>query len=108
MAAITPSQADDIRTLHRYGFTMAQIAERFGCSEGTIYRVFHPEGEKRAFNHVHSPDGKPATRLSKADIAARFAEIPADTRSLTAAAFGDPIPNDPRRTWCPWLNRGTA
>ena len=32
-----------------------------------------------------------------ADALKRSAEIPADTRCLTARLFGDPIPGDPRR-----------
>lgn len=31
-----------------------------------------------------------------------------DTRSLTGVIFGDPPRNDPRRTWCPWLQDGGA
>lgn len=37
---------------------------------------------------------EPAT---PSDVAARLAEIPPDTRSLTASIMGDPIPGDQRR-----------
>lgn len=33
----------------------------------------------------------PETRIPEEDIEARFAEIPSDTRSLTARLFGDPM-----------------
>jgi hypothetical protein len=36
-------------------------------------------------------------RVTPEDWAARLAEIPEDTRDLTARVFGDPIPNDRRR-----------
>lgn len=115
---LTPQQEEDIRTLHWHGISTTEIASRFACSQGTIRRVVSPEvfrkyEEKRnkllaeSRKHLHSPDGKMASRV-QLDIAARFAEIPIDRRSLTATAFGDPIPNDPRRHWCPWLNRGTV
>lgn len=40
-------------------------------------------------------------RVNREEAEARLAEIPEDTRSLTARMLGDPIPGDPRR---PWLN----
>lgn len=39
------------------------------------------------------------SRIDERVVAARLAEIPEDTRSLTARMMGDPIPNDPRRPW---------
>ena len=36
-------------------------------------------------------------RPREAEAALRIAEIPEDTRSLSQALLGDPIPNDPRR-----------
>lgn len=33
-----------------------------------------------------------ASRITSAEIEARLAEIPADTRTLTARTFGDPLP----------------
>lgn len=33
-----------------------------------------------------------ASRIDAADVAARLAEIPPDTRSLTGRMFGDPLP----------------
>lgn len=39
-----------------------------------------------------------SSRVIEADVAARLAEIPRDTRSPSAVLLGDPIPNDPRRS----------
>lgn len=39
------------------------------------------------------------SRIDEHVVAARLAEIPEDTRDLTAKIMGDPIPNDPRRPW---------
>lgn len=39
-------------------------------------------------------------------FAQQIALMPRDTRSITALVLGDPIKNDPRRHWCPWLQKG--
>lgn len=40
---------------------------------------------------VQYPAGMPARRAAEVDIEARRAEIPKDTRGLTAKLFGDPV-----------------
>lgn len=38
-------------------------------------------------------------KVTAEEYAARLAEIPPDSRSLTARICGDPIPGDARRNW---------
>jgi len=46
--------------------------------------------------HRPAEDGAPQATMAE-DAAARLAEIPPDTRSLTGRLMGDPIPGDRRR-----------
>lgn len=51
----------------------------------------------------------PVDRVSAAELKRLRAEIPDDTRSLTAFLFGDPIPNDRRRAgWVEPVDRRNA
>lgn len=112
----SPEQVRVIKEMRDGGSSVRDIMAVFNCSDQSVRRALDSakrEQDGRRYRHKSGKDNIKAGegtghRVKPADVAARIAEIPADRRSLTAAAFGDPIPNDPRRHWCPWLNRGTA
>lgn len=72
-----------------------QVDEPFRQHKLALYRrsrqlragLIQPEA------NMHLTVGRPPL----ADVAARLAEIPPDTRSPAARLMGDPIPSDPRR-----------
>ncbi|WP_395449919.1 hypothetical protein ACHMW7_08975 [Aminobacter sp. UC22_36] len=77
------------------GMTYAQIGAVFKLSPDTIHSRTDPayrakrQWQKSAKRNELLAGARAATN---ADIAARLAEIPRDTRGLTAFVFGDPIP----------------
>lgn len=81
------------------GMTYAQIGLVFGLSPDTMHCRLDPEYRAKrqwqksaARQLLPQPPGQRANRVSNADLAARLAEIPKDTRDLTAFICGDPIP----------------
>lgn len=107
---LTSDQIEEARQLQARGWTFKRIGERLGCAFHTVKRVLDPDYavkrriQVREARQIREPSlprktaRENATAISiKADAAARLAEIPPDTRSLTARMFGDPIPGDPRR-----------
>jgi hypothetical protein len=107
---LTSEQIEEARQLHARGWTFKRIGERLGCAFHTVKRVLDPEYavkrriQVRESRQIREPSlprktaRENATAVSvKEDAAARLAEIPADTRSLTQRLCGDPIPGDPRR-----------
>lgn len=110
---LTPTEIDEARALLAKGWTYSRIAEKFGVDRETVKRPLDPEwAEKRRLGvrknrqeRGYSTSHGKLTRQPesygsiRADVAARLAEIPTDTRSFTAQFFGDPIPGDPRRPW---------
>lgn len=81
------------------GMTYAQIGLVFGLSPDTMhcrldaeYRAKRQWQKSAARQLLPQPPGQRANRVSNADLAARLAEIPKDTRDLTAFICGDPIP----------------
>lgn len=80
------------------GMTYAQIGAVFNLSPDTIhsrtdpaYRAKRQWQKSAKRNELPAPAGTRASTVTHADIAARRAEIPRDTRGLTAFVFGDPI-----------------
>lgn len=102
---LTSEQIEEARQLQARGWTIIRIAERLGCYRQTIKRVLDPEYavkrriQVREARQIREPSlprktaRENATAVSiKEDAAARLAEIPPDTRSLTARLAGDPLP----------------
>jgi len=81
------------------GMTYAQIGLVFGLSPDTmhcrldpVYRAKRQWQKSAARQLLPAPPGMRVSTVTKADVAARLAEIPLDTRDLTAFICGDPIP----------------
>lgn len=103
---LSSEQIEEAKTLHTSGWRYARIGEQFGVDNKTIRRALDPEyqalrckqvREARLLREagIRNPRAgrESATSMSlKADWAARLAEIPADTRTLTQFMFGDPLP----------------
>lgn len=108
MTKLSPEQINEARELQARGWTYPRIAERFGVDRQTVKRALDPEfralrcKQIRESSQRHRDSGgrlrgrmgrENATGVSvKADGAARLAEIPPDTRSLTGRFMGDPLP----------------
>jgi len=102
---LTLEQIEEARQLHARGWTFRRIGERLGCAFHTVKRVLDPDyavkrriavREARQIREPSLPRKtarENATAVSvKEDAAARLAEIPKDTRSLTGILCGDPLP----------------
>lgn len=108
---LSSAQRETILALHAAGHREAMIAKRLGVTRDTVMRWIDPawrEKRNRMIAEARRRRGKvDASRILppgiRADIEARLAEIPPDTRDLTGRLLGDPIPGDPRR---PWQGRG--
>jgi hypothetical protein len=110
--ALTDGQVKEAAKLHKAGWTYKRLGEKFEVNYQTVKRALDPEFRAKRCKQVRDAarqraranDGwvqrkrehASATSM-KADGLARLAEIPPDTRSLTARMFGDPIPGDRRR-----------
>ena len=100
--ALTNAQITEARRLIRKGMPKTNVAAALGCSYHTLTCGLDPgyrersndrkRNRNRAFHEgveVHAP--------SRADVAARLAEIPEeDHRTITARLMGDPDPADRR------------
>lgn len=116
-ALLNEAQVASVKELHKEGWSSARLAERFEVSVGTIRRALNPasaeqDRNRKRYGRDNPRKGETAGRISssalKLDGDARLAEIPADSRTMTQRLCGDPPASDPRRHWCPWLNRGSA
>ena len=105
---LTDEQIERARALQTEGWSWRRIGDLLGIHNETLRRNCDPayaEHRKakdrkrvrdRGTTGVHAtrnavePNGEHRERF-RAEIGARLAEIPPDTRSLTARAFGDPI-----------------
>lgn len=109
---LTPEQIEEAGRLANDGWSYARIGVRLGFRGESIQRALDADYAARRrmqINEARQRRYKPGPRISKtnrenatsvdvkADAAARLAEIPPDTRTLTQRLCGDPIPNDPRR-----------
>lgn len=83
------------------GMSFARIGKHFGITDMTVmcrldekYAEYRRKriNRLRGYSHPVRFTLAPERRPPKEDVAARLAEIPPDTRSLTAKIFGDPIP----------------
>lgn len=82
--------------LRAMGRSWADLAERFGCDTETIRRQIDPE-YRRVRSSRYRPEHSPfhiQTRhgVSPEEAARRIAEVPADTRPMSARLLGDPLP----------------
>ena len=66
------------------GLPWAQIAERLGTTPNTVRRALDPEYVERMRAYERNRD--------RSDRRPARHAIPADTRTLTARLFGDPLP----------------
>lgn len=101
LRALTPVQIEAVKVMLKSNMTWKGIGDCFNVCPETVRRAVDPEyREKRAkqvaARRAAGPapvNPKQATRAYVAnDAAIRVAEIPHDTRSLTARMFGDPLP----------------
>lgn len=108
-----PDKLAELRRLRDAGWQNAELVRHFGCSFGVIARHLDDDALARHRDAERKRDSRrrealradrpelvryvDRLRADPADIEARLAEIPRDTRSLTGRLFGDPIPGDPRR-----------
>lgn len=92
-------EADRARAIEmrQAGAEYARIAREFGIGEATAFRWCNPK------NYAQYQKTRPPRytknnwivgerRCTREEITARLAEIPVDTRDLTATLFGDPLP----------------
>lgn len=95
----TPENVAKARELFSSGMCWAHIGREIGVGEATVHRWLDPHFAERSRHwqrekrwaypkDLFAKENKP----SPADVAARLAEIPADTRDLTACICGDPLP----------------
>lgn len=103
---MTPEQRDRIaaegRRLRQEGLSWRAIGRIFGVGDQTVRYWADPDRaqEVRAASASNraagrKQGGRPSREDSaagRADVMARLAEIPPDTRSITARLFGDPLP----------------
>lgn len=69
-------------------WSFKRIAAQYGCTTSGAYIAYQNGLRDGAYASGISDRG----RQYQADAAARVAEIPIDTRGLTARFFGDPVP----------------
>jgi hypothetical protein len=113
--AIPDCVIDQAKSLREAGLSWSKISKILGFNRDTLRIRVDPEfrlkkaAEKReyskaAFNLIRRSNAAymscvtRGVRLSDAELNARRALIPHDTRDLTARICGDPIPGDPRRS----------
>ena len=102
---LTAEQIAQAKELSVLGWSYSRIGERLGCHYGTIrlaldadYAVNRRIGARETRQRRYKPEKRPAGRENasgasvKEDAAARLAEVPKDTRSLTGVLCGDPLP----------------
>jgi hypothetical protein len=107
---LTPEQTTEATELFALGWSYRRIGERFGRNYEQVRRALDADyavNRRIQVRDARQRRYKPEKRLAgrenasgasvKEDAAARLAEIPPDTRTLTQRLCGDPIPNDPRR-----------
>lgn len=103
---LTDDEITEARAMRKNGMAWYRIGKVFGVAEDTVRAAIEPgfaemrREQKNLRRRARkencaflTPVGvSRATReATKNDFLARLAEIPPDTRSLTARAFGDPI-----------------
>jgi hypothetical protein len=97
-----PWDKEKAQAMRDQGMAFARIGEYFGITDMTVMCRLdekYAEYRRRRINKLRGRDGPPLRltlaperRPPKEDVAARLAEIPPDTRSLTQRLFGDPLP----------------
>lgn len=104
---LSEAQIEEARVLHRQGWKYLTLSETFGCDPKTVRRALDVEYKHRRCIQVRAARlERQATKArslkagrenamgmsAKDDAAARLAEIPEDTRTLTQRICGDPLP----------------
>jgi hypothetical protein len=117
-AKLTPEKIELAREMRfTRGLTLKTIADRIGVSDTTIARALNPDkaetrrrldaerdrqrrrAKATTLGNLSTGRGIVSGKSVDRDASARLAEIPPDTRTMTQALLGDPIPGDPRRPW---------
>lgn len=83
--AVKSDKIAKIAELRRAGVPKEHVAKQLRCSRSTVER--YELGYDSFFK-----SGPKTNELSAAELLARLAEIPPDTRSLTGRILGDPLP----------------
>ena len=111
---LTAEQTNEARRLLEAGYSKRQVTRILGCSDTMMRRALDPDNwaKRLADNNRKRAAERAALKavyplgiivslyprvLTDAELAARRALVPDDTRTITAALMGDPIPNDKRR-----------
>lgn len=101
---LSRAQIREAQRLRDDGWKWSALGARFKCSPETVHRAVDPSfadrmRDKAVRHRMRDKNGTERNGLpradyasTRADAAARMAEIPADTRTLTARMFGDPLP----------------
>jgi hypothetical protein len=97
-----PWDKEKAQAMRDQGMSYAKIAVHFGTTDMTVMCRLdekYAEHRRRRTNKLRSIDGPPLRSIlplerhpDQEDVAARLAEIPPDTRSLTQRLCGDPLP----------------
>lgn len=87
--SISPETRKSIAQLLEAGVAQRDVARQLGVARHTVRRIANGggAGDDPKCGYVCA-----YTRPPDEDVAARLAEIPADTRDLSAMLLGDPVP----------------
>jgi Helix-turn-helix domain len=103
-AKLTAADREEARFLYKHGMSVKAIAQHFGANAGTVRLEVDPDFRARkneAMRHARRREGPIRVGhvadsglggVKREEFMARLAEIPPDTRDLTARTFGDPLP----------------
>lgn len=103
---LSEAQKEQIKREKEAGASYTELSAKYGIHPSTVRRVVDPnylqyEHEKKARERAELREVNTCHEVTpihiKRDAERRMAEIPPDTRDLTAYLMGDPIPNDWRR-----------
>jgi Helix-turn-helix domain len=101
---LTTADREEAQLLFKRGMTVKAIAQHFGVTVNPIRHAIDPECRERAnARHREARRREGPIRVGhvadsgfggvkRDEFMARLAEIPPDTRDLTARTFGDPLP----------------
>ena len=93
-------QINEAKSMRKAGVKLKTIARHYGVAPTTLKCKIDLEYAERrkernnANRRIYGPGSgiKDMDRTISEDVAARLAEIPRDTRDLTARLMGDPLP----------------
>lgn len=102
---MSPEAIKKARQMIQAGATWKAVGRELGCAADTVRRWLDPQWaemrrkqvnearlRKRLGNPVQREKPQSLRVAVKADAERAFAQVPPDTRDLTARIFGDPLP----------------